>query len=195
LLAADGTTALPAVLFNSEVLENGFLAAPPAPPNWLPGTRLRLRGPLGRGFSIPEGVRRIALVAMEDTTARMLPLVSLSIRRDIAVAVFTDHPQAALPSLVEINPLSALPGELAWADYLMIDVHMDQLPHLHATLGLSADRLPPCPGQALVLAPMPCAGVADCGVCALPAQRGWKLLCKEGPVVDLSSLLGGLPAS
>jgi dihydroorotate dehydrogenase electron transfer subunit len=192
LLASDDASVLPVNLFTSEVLDDGFLASPPVPFNWVPGKQLRLRGPLGRGFSIPEGVRRIALVAMGNTAARLRPVVNLSIRRDIAVAMFTDQALASLPALVEVNPLSALTDALAWADYLIVDVLLEQLSHLRAALGLSGDALPPCPGQALVLAPMPCAGLADCGVCALPAQRGWKLLCKEGPVVDLNGLLDGL---
>jgi hypothetical protein len=40
---------------------------------------------------------------------------------------------------------------------------------------------------------MPCGGLAECGVCALPAHRGWKLLCKDGPVLELGELLDGLP--
>jgi hypothetical protein len=142
---------------------------------------------------MPAGVRRIALVAMGNTAARLRSVVDLSIRRDIAVALFTDQALASLPAQVEVNPLSALTDALAWADFIIIDVPLNQLSHMRSALGLSSDALLPFPGQALVVAPMPCAGLAECGVCALPVQRGWKLLCKEGPVVELNGLLGGLP--
>jgi hypothetical protein len=36
---------------------------------------------------------------------------------------------------------------------------------------------------------MPCAGLADCGVCAVELRRGWKLACKDGPVFDLRDIL------
>jgi dihydroorotate dehydrogenase electron transfer subunit len=193
LLAADETSVLPVALFNSEVLEEGFLASPPVPSNWVPGTQLRLRGPLGHGFSIPEGVRRLALVALGSTPNRLLPLVDLSIRRDISVAVFTDSPLTPLPSLVEVNLLSTLMDALAWADHIIVDVPLENLPELRATLGVNSQRRLPCPGQALVITPMPCGGLAECGVCALPAHRGWKLLCKDGPVLELGELLDGLP--
>jgi NAD(P)H-flavin reductase len=40
----------------------------------------------------------------------------------------------------------------------------------------------------LILAPMPCAGLAECGACAVPARSGWKLACLDGPVFDLRAL-------
>lgn len=189
LLAADENAVLPAPLFTSQVLEDGFLAAPPVPPTWMPGTPLSLRGPLGRGFSIPEGVRHLALAAFGDTAARLLPLVDLAIRRDISVAVFTETPLSPLAAVVEINLLGALPDALSWADFLVVDLPVDVLPRLGVALGLSPTSRLPCPGQALLVVPMPCGGMADCGVCALPARRGWRLACKDGPVLDLGELL------
>lgn len=189
LLASDENAVLSTPLFASQVLEDGFLAAPPVPPIWMPGTPLSLRGPLGRGFSIPEGVRRLALAALGDTAARLLPLVNLAIRRDISVAVFTETPLSPLPAVVEINLLGALPDALSWADCLVVDLPVDALPRLGAALGLSPTSRLPCPGQALVIVPMPCGGMADCGVCALPARKGWRLACKDGPVLDLGELL------
>jgi NAD(P)H-flavin reductase len=41
----------------------------------------------------------------------------------------------------------------------------------------------------LVVAPMPCGGLAECGVCAVTTRRGWKLACKDGPVFDLGELI------
>jgi hypothetical protein len=38
---------------------------------------------------------------------------------------------------------------------------------------------------------MPCAGIAECGACAVPGGGwgGWKLACQHGPVFDLNWLL------
>jgi len=43
--------------------------------------------------------------------------------------------------------------------------------------------------QVLVVTPMPCGGLAECGVCAFTTRRGWKMACKDGPVFDLSELI------
>jgi dihydroorotate dehydrogenase electron transfer subunit len=144
---------------------------------------------LGHGFSIPPGIRHLALAVLDETISRLLPLVDLTIRRDIAVAVFTDSAPSPLPAAVEVNPLGSLPEALAWADFLVADLTMETLPQLGSTLGLSPTTRLPCPGQALVILPMPCGGMADCGVCALPGHRGWRLACKDGPVLDLGELL------
>jgi dihydroorotate dehydrogenase electron transfer subunit len=189
LLAAESDSILRTPLFLGEVLADGFLAAPPLPLNWQPGTELRLSGPVGRGFSLPQGVQRLALAAWGDSLARLLPLVELPAARAAAVAVFTDAALPSLPAKVEASPLSALPEALPWADFLAVDISIDSLSELRRSLGLAAGQRLPCAGGALVLSPMPCVGLADCGVCALPARRGFKLLCKDGPVVDLADLL------
>jgi dihydroorotate dehydrogenase electron transfer subunit len=176
-------------LFLGEVQADGFLAAPPLPLNWQPGTELRLRGPLGNGFSVPNGVQRLALVAWGDSLARLLPLVELPAAREAAVAVFTDAALPSLPAAVEASPLSALPDALPWADFLAVDISIDSLSELRRSLGLAAGQRLPCAGGALVLSPTPCGGLADCGVCAIPARQGFRLLCKDGPVVDLADLL------
>jgi dihydroorotate dehydrogenase electron transfer subunit len=189
LLAADGDSILSTPLFQSQVLPQGFLAAPPLPLQWQPGGELRLRGPLGHGFSLPQGVQRLALAAWGDSLARLLPLVELTAARDAAVAVFTDAALPSLPSAFEASPLSALPEAIAWADFLAVDIALDCLAELLRGLGLGAGQRLSCPGQALVLSPMPCGGMADCGACASPARRGHRLLCKDGPVVDLAELV------
>ena len=189
VLAADKDSILPFPLFTSQVVDDGFLCAPPIPGTWYPGISLSLRGPLGHGFSIPEGIQRLALAAFGDTTARLLPLIHTAIRRNISVAVFAESTLSLLPSEVEVNLLGAVSEALSWADFLIVDLPVDALPRLLAALGVDhTDRIP-CPGQALVIIPMPCGGVAECGVCALPAGKGWKLMCRDGPVVDLKELL------
>ena len=186
----DRSAPLATPLFPAALSAGGFLAGPPVPPLWTPGTGLLLRGPLGRGFTLPMNYRRIALVALGDTAARLAPLIPVALGQEAALALFSDAPLPAwLPSAVEAYPLSALPELLTWADFIAIDLPLATLPDLRLRLGLgsSADHNPPlhCPAQALVLAPMPCGGLGECGVCAVPAHRGWKLSCLDGPVFDL----------
>jgi hypothetical protein len=89
---------------------------------------------------------------------------------------------------IEAHPLAALPESLVWADLLAIDLPLARLPELHGCLGLGAREPLPCLMQVLVLADIPCGGLAECHVCAVPVGRGWKLACKDGPVFDLNEL-------
>ena len=189
LLATPAEDVLSTPLFCAERGDRGFLAAPPIPASWVPGTALALRGPLGRGFRLPEETRHLALVAAGDSIARLLPLSAAALRQDSAVTLFSDAPLPSLPSSMEAFPLSSLPELISWADFLAIDLPHEKLPNLREVLGLATHDFPPCPGQALVLTPMPCAGLADCGVCTVPMRRGYKLACADGPVFELKELL------
>jgi hypothetical protein len=187
-LAEDPDSILAVPLFLEETLEEGFLAAPPVPQTWEPGLALRMRGPLGHGFRLPAAARRIALATLENTAARLLPLLKEIIRADGAVALFSPTPLPPLPPAVEAYPLIDLPDAVSWADFLAADVSWESLPELRGCLGLNPGELLPCPGQALVFAPMPCGGLAGCGACAVHTRRGWKLACLDGPVFDLNEL-------
>jgi dihydroorotate dehydrogenase electron transfer subunit len=178
---------LPATLFAAEIPAQGFRAASPIPAEWLPGTELRLWGPLGKGFRLGWTVRRLALAALEDPS-RLMPLIAQSLERGIDVTLCADGPLPPLPASVEVAPLNALPEVLTWADFLAMDVPLLKLPGLGALLGLRPEGYLPCPAQVLIHTAMPCAGMAECGVCAVPTRRGWKLACQDGPVFDLSIL-------
>lgn len=187
LLAASPEEIVPVALFSAEKVSQGFLAAPPVPHSWTPGTALQLHGPLGRGFALPGGLKRLALAALGESISRLVPLVSRNMLENTAVALFTDAPLPSLPSALEINPLDELPRALVWADFLALDMKMETLTRLREILDLREDHLP-CPGQALIITAMPCGGIADCGVCAVPVRRSWKLTCKDGPVFNLNEL-------
>lgn len=188
LLAGWGDAILAAPLFLETGFDDGFLAVPPAAGDWEPGTRLDLRGPLGSGFSLPADVRRLVLAALGDTISRLLPVLDTALRQDMAVALFSDAALPGLPSAVEASTLSALPEALGWADFLVLDLPQEELPRLMDRLGIEGGVTLPCPGQALVVAPMPCAGLAECGACALHTRLGWRLACKDGPVFGLDEL-------
>jgi len=178
-------------LFAALVLPDGFIAAPPVPAAWEPGTALRLRGPLGRGFEPPNGLNRLALAGFSASLARLAPLIDESLSLGAEVALFTDAPLPSLPPAVEANPLSALPEALTWADFLALEIELERASELPQRLGLAPGvRILPCPAQVLILAPMPCGGVAECGACSIETRHGWKLACQDGPVFLIEELLG-----
>jgi hypothetical protein len=131
----------------------------------------------------------LGLIAVGDLFARLAPLLELALSQGAAVTLFIDHPPASLPAALEVYPLGEYPSLAAWPDFLAVDLALEDVPRLRSILGLPIDIRPPCPGQALVQTAMPCAGLADCGVCAVELRRGWKLACKDGPVFDLHLLL------
>jgi hypothetical protein len=191
---------LPAPIFNAGPVPGGFLIAPPIPQTWQPGTTLSLRGPLGKGFSLPTSARRVALASLGKTAARLKPLLTSALEQNAALVLVSELDLPDLPPEVEVQPVSALTEVAHWADYLAIDVDREFLPGLRELLGIGrqtevtldaqavSPRWAPGPNGVLVVTPMPCGGLAECGVCAVTTRRGWKMACKYGPVFDLKEL-------
>ena len=185
---AEAPLAMP--LFAARIDVGGFQAAAPIPGAWEPGTRLELRGPLGKGFTPPANLRRLALAGQDESISRLQPLMQNALDQGAAVALFTDHALPSLPSAVEANPLEALREALTWADYLAVDLPPQIIPELSRLLGVEyRGQALPCPAQALVHLSMPCGGLAGCGACSVETRGGWKLACEDGPVFDLIELL------
>ena len=197
LLAGDASDSpLPVPLFSTESTPSGvamapwshFIACAPIPATWTPGTEITLRGPLGHGFALPDSARRVALVAFEDSPSRLRGLIAPALKQGAAVALVCDSEENQLPDEVEAHPLSALDDVLAWADYVAFDVARENLPRLRERLGdlnqMSAGK----EAQALIHTPIPCGGIAACGVCAVTLKSGWRLACKDGPVFDLREI-------
>ncbi|MFZ5881105.1 MAG: hypothetical protein ACOY0R_17185 [Chloroflexota bacterium] len=187
LLAHDGSDSPLAVsVFPAGPAVDGFLAAPSLPRAWTPGTPLHLRGPLGRGFSLPSAARRVALLAWDDSPARLLALLPQALGQGAAVTLVSRATPQELPAEVEVQPLRALDEALAWADFLAVDAGRESLPGLRSRLAAWNQAAV----QVLVRAEMPCGGLAECGVCAVRVRSGWRMACKEGPVFDWSELRG-----
>jgi hypothetical protein len=161
----------------------------PIPRTWHPGTKLVLRGPLGHGFNLPPAVSSLGLIALGETAGRLLPLIPLALAQNADIAVFSDALLPSLPPAIEIHPAQVIPEAVAWADFLTIDLPLENIPQLRKTLQLGPHDYVPCPTQVLVATPMPCAGLGECGVCAVQKpQKGYALACKDGPVFNLNQL-------
>src|SRR5512138_2902191 len=170
LAHADGSDApLAAALFAARTYPDGFLTAGSIPSTWVPGTQLHLRGPLGHGFSMPPGARRITLAAFACSPQTLLSLLEPAVRQGASVVLVSDRAPDDLALDVEAHPPSALRETCRWADYIAFDVARDALPELKDML--EADRLlSRAEGQALVRAPMPCGALAACGACTVEVR-------------------------
>ncbi len=180
-------------LFLTNTWNQGFLAAPPYPDVWQPGTELALYGPFGRGFQLPGNPQHLALVAFGSTNARLLPLVEASVFDRHGVTLFSDAPLGELLSDLEAYPLSDLPESFSWADFYAIDAPLGRLDFVIQQFINSFQDLTALRGQVLVHASMPCSTLGECGICAVKVNRSWKLACIDGPVFDLQDILKGMP--
>lgn len=189
LLASDGSdAALPVPLFYTDSAPQGFVAAAPPAAAWSPGNPLHLRGPLGRGFSLPLAARRVALVAFDDSPARLKGLIRPALRQGAAVVLVGNSAPDNLPDDVEVQPLSVLNDILEWTDYAAFDIAREALRQLKEELRKRNQPASGLGAQFLIRTPVPCGGIAECGVCAVTLKSEWKLACKDGPVFDWGDL-------
>lgn len=193
LLASDGSPSpLPVPLFHTDSASQGgsmaawrhFIASAPVPEAWNPGLVLHLRGPLGRGFALPLSARRVGLVAFEASHAHLKGLISPALKQGAAVVLVSRSNPDHLPDDVEVQPMSALNDVLEWGDYLAFDVARENLNQMREGVGKTSRLAAGKETQVLIHTPVPCGGIADCGVCAVTLRLGWKLACKDGPVFD-----------
>jgi dihydroorotate dehydrogenase electron transfer subunit len=194
LLAGDGSNSpLPVPLFHTDSAPQGFIGYGYIPDSWNPGMDLYLRGPLGQGFSLPLSARRVGLLPYDVSPARLRGLIRPALRQDAAVVLLCNSSMDHLPDEVEVQPMSALQEIIEWADFLAIAVSREDLNQLRERLGKPAQvaaGLGRTEAQILISTPIPCGGVAECGVCAVTLQSTWKLACKDGPVFDWREILG-----
>ena len=177
---------LPAPLFHTDSAPQGFIG--PAFDGWKPGDLLALRGPLGRGFSLPASARKVGLIAFDNPPSRLKGLIPSSLRQNASVVLLCDSSTEHLPDEVEVQPVSAMTEIFQWADYIALDVERSNVSVMVEKLGQATPRSARSGAQVLVRSPMPCGGIADCGVCALTTKSEWKLICKDGPVFDLGEI-------
>ncbi len=181
---SDSPLAVP-VFFSDSAL-NGFRSAP-LDVDWMPGTQLYLRGPLGHGFSIPTFARKVALIAFDDSPARLRGLISNALKQGAEVALVSNSAMDDVPEAVEVQPLQAMMEIYQWADYAAFDMRRENLDQLIENFGRMNQAKVPREAQVLIRAPMPCGALAECGICALTIRHEWKMICKDGPVFDMDA--------
>ena len=146
---------------------------------------MALRGPLGRGFSLPVSARKVGLIAFDSPPSRLKGLIPPALRQNASIVLLCDLSSDHLPAVVEVQPVSAMKEIFQWADYIALDVDRANLSALREILQEAGPHAAFPSSQVLVRTSMPCGGLADCGVCAVTMKSDWKLACKEGPVFDL----------
>ncbi|MBN1231504.1 MAG: hypothetical protein JXA19_06555 [Anaerolineales bacterium] len=170
--------------------EEGFIVQrflPSGIHSWQPGEIMKFRGPLGKGFSFHsrKGLSHMALVELDESPGRLLPLIESGLEKEIEMVLFWDGKQIhTLPDAVEVLPLSQIKETLDWADCCMADIRLDQI----STLFSVFPKRTKVDTEVFVHTNMICAGLGECGVCALPGRNN-RLVCKDGPVFNLKELV------
>jgi len=175
-------------VFATAYVSDGFIAASPLPRSWFPGCELEFRGPMGRGFVIGKDCRRVALIAFERDPMRLLALAELALRQDASVALVCADPPSDLDTRLEVHPPRAQEEILMWSDYAAFDVDRESLPRLLSSVTRGGRCVIGGGAKVLVRTPMPCGGLADCGVCLVRTRQGSAFACSEGPVFELELL-------
>jgi NAD(P)H-flavin reductase len=184
--ASDSPLAVP--VFFSDSAPDGFRSAPLMDSSWMPGAHLNLRGPLGHGFSIPAFSRKVALIAFDESPARLRGLISIALKQGAEVVLVSNSTVDDVPEAVEVQPLQAMLDIYQWADYAAFDVERENLNQLMEKFERMGQAKGPHETQILIRAPMPCGALAECGICALAVRHEWKMICKDGPVFELEEL-------
>jgi dihydroorotate dehydrogenase electron transfer subunit len=208
------TPLFPASLDAPRLEAGGFdVLVPPSHPAAVlrPGARVGLIGPLGQGFDVPTGTRRLLLVASSTHLPVLLPLssqkpdssgkpggsVALLLSASTAVELY---PIQLLPPALEVHVVTAdgsaghrgsvldlFSNLVRWADCVCIADDPALYPALAEAVRDTRVGLGHRFAQALVAPPMAC-GVGACQGCAVPVARGTRLACTDGPVFDLLEL-------
>lgn len=202
-LAVDEHSVLGIPLFNAGGWEDGFIAIPSRLRNWAPGSKLLLYGPQGQGFMVPEKGSHLVLITLGGSFCCLWPLASAWLKAGRLATLFSDTAFSDLPPALEVSPLTDLKDTLGWADFIAAVLPADRVGDLLGLIGDPGGGFQVLQGQVLVLIAMPCARLAECGICAVPlrlpkrggrtirTQRTWKLACTDGPVFELRAVLAG----
>jgi dihydroorotate dehydrogenase electron transfer subunit len=115
-------------------------------------------------------------------------LIRPALRQGAAVVLVGKSAPENLPDDVEVQPLSLLKEILEWSDYAAFDISREHLDQFKQEVGQRNQQGSRIDAQILIRTPVPCGGIAECGVCAVTLKSEWQLACKDGPVFDWGDL-------
>jgi len=196
-LAASSSTdqddQIPHSLFIEQSMENEISICSPAPQKWYPGQEITFRGPLGNGFRVPKILNHLALIGLDEHPGRLMTLVNVVSNQNVDIVIagdFISNPVIIrdIPATAELTKLDHLDDLFNWADYIAMDVPLSRIQELGEILCRPSAQLRRGDIQVLVYTSMPCAGIAECGICAVKTIKGYKLACQDGPVFNLKDI-------
>jgi dihydroorotate dehydrogenase electron transfer subunit len=173
-----------------------------------PGNRIELLGPLGNGFSVRKSKAQIILLAgglgiapifrLAESVAKRSPLLILGARTKSEVLCLDKLESLGIIPVIATddgslgrkgNVLNALKGHLSHQANKNTDYEIYACgpgPMLKALAGFTLKK--DIPGQAAFEKNMAC-GVGTCLGCVINTIKGYKRVCKEGPVFPINEII------
>jgi len=183
---------LPYTPFIQSSSGNILTLTPDELPAWQPGQILGWRGPLGAACRLPENMRKLALYSRADHPGPLMPFIQSGIQGGMDTVYCSSQStgySAWLPSHIEWEDHSRLAEIASWADMLIaclprqtLSEELEKLSNLPASV--KPDRI-----YILVVSPMPCNGIAQCGVCDIRLRHKAIHICQDGPLFPLKDLI------
>lgn len=188
----------------------GFLYAPGDDPGlrWLrrarAGDRLNLLGPIGRPFQLQARSHTWLLLGEGQGLSALLFVAQQLLKQQASVTLLAAAPDQnllppafLLPDALEYQSMqatgiellqSAGPAQLIrWADGILAALPFEQLPMLRDMIRDTKLRWERGFAHVIVERPLTCANAA-CGMCTIETRHGPRLLCTQGPAIDLREL-------
>jgi dihydroorotate dehydrogenase electron transfer subunit len=152
------------------------------------GDILDVLAPLGRGVTFEPGAQHILLIGEGTRTTRLVAIAHEAVKLGREVVVLTrgePFPSHLLLPEIEYRADETLSPELiAWADAIVASGAADFYRGLSDAIRATRYRIEPEFARRLLEMPMPC-GIGICYACAADTSRGLKLVCADGPALDL----------
>jgi hypothetical protein len=184
--------ALPYTPFIQSCQGNLLTLAPDKLPAWQPGHVLGWRGPLGQACALTAPARRLALYSRCEHPGPLMPFIHAA-TQDRMDIVFSSAASggfpAWLPAQIEWQDASRLSELAAWADVLVACLPRQALAEDLLKLSELPASITQGGAYVLVVSDMPCAGMAQCGVCDILARRKYIHVCQDGPLFPLKDLI------
>lgn len=175
----------------------------PAQQSYKPGQTVNLIGPVGSPFPWSGG-RHLLLIAQDTAPTPLLLLAQHALAQTAEVALVLlgeeaiNYPYNALPPAVEVisgnvdNTWVNQDTILEWADQIFVVVHegfwLDYFSNLFHKVKQVRSKIPLNFLYGVFNLPLPC-GTGACMACMVRCKTSNKLICTQGPALDLVEVL------
>jgi dihydroorotate dehydrogenase electron transfer subunit len=169
------------------------------------GDKVDILGPLGNGFSVEAGTKRLLLVAGGMGIAPLCFLAQEALSKSYEVRILAGArtacqicPGALIPAACEVFPVTEdgtagakglvtglLPDHVQWADQIFI---CGPLPMFKAIAKNYSRDMQEKSVQASLEVRMGC-GLGFCYACTIKTRQGLQQVCKQGPVFDFKDII------
>ncbi len=165
------------LLPNEVVLYGNFLETA------TPGNKIKLYGPLGKGFQRPSG-NKLVCVSLGLNLPILLSAASRYPNPQQKVVLVSNHPidTSLIIENVEIRSLTELHELVDWCEDLLVEGmrdgdNIEKIMQIPSVKGINKQT------QILIDSPMPCHGASDCGICKIKIWGQRYAICQDGPVI------------